>query len=105
MPTVQEKSAESEEEKKEDKKQIKFSSDDMKNAVVEFKGTDSAIEADLEVETFKKENIKQSSFCDGLIMKDMSSSIKSSCIGRKVKIGRNVQIVNSVIMNRVTIGD
>ena len=92
------------EEAKEDSKQIKFSGEDMKN-VVEFKDTDSARGADAEIEAFKKDNIVNSSICDGLIMKDMSSTIKMSCVGRRVKIGRNVQIINSVIMSKVTIGD
>ena len=50
-------------------------------------------------------NIINSSFCDDLKLKDMSISIRGSCIGRKVKIGRSVQIINSVIMNNVTIKD
>lgn len=65
----------------------------MKNAVVDFKdGNDSAREADVEIMNFKKENIVYSSICDGLSLKEINSqiSIKSSCLGRKVKIGKNV---------------
>ena len=63
-------------------------------------------EADKEaIEKFKQKNIVNSSICDDLKLKDMSCEIKSSCIGRKVKIGRGVKIFNSIIMNHVTIGD
>ena len=54
---------------------------------------------------FKRKNIVNSSFCDDLTLKDMSCEIKSSCIGRRVKIGRGVKIINAIIMNGVTIGD
>ena len=77
----------------------------MKNVVENIQDTSNKDEPNEEIETFKRDNIVGSSICDGLTLKDMSASIKSSCIGRKVRIGRNVQIVNSVIMNKVVIGD
>ena len=40
-----------------------------------------------------------------VVLKDTTSTINNSCIGRNVKIGSNVQIQNSIIMNNVTIGD
>ena len=107
MPTVIDRAAtgaaaNAEEEKKDGQKQIKFSGDDMKNVVENIQ--DSG-QVDEEIEAFKRDNIVNSSICDGLTLKDTSPVIKSSCIGRGVKIGRNVQIINSVIMTKVIIGD
>ena len=107
MPTVIDRAAtgaaaNAEEEKKDGQKQIKFSGDDMKNVVENIQ--DSG-QVDEEIEAFKRDNIVNSSICDGLTLKDASPVIKSSCIGRGVKIGRNVQIINSVIMTKVIIGD
>ena len=96
--------ANAEEEKKDGKKQIKFSGDDMKNVVENIQDTGTG-QVDEEIEAFKRDNILNSSICDVLTLKDTSPVIKSSCIGRGVKIGRNVQIINSVIMTKVIIGD
>jgi len=109
VPTVIERkttaaAAVAEEEKKDGHKHIKFSGDDMKNVVENIQDC-STCQVDEEIEAFKRDNIINSSICDGLTLKDTSPVIKSSCIGRGVKIGRNVQIINSVIMTKVIIGD
>ena len=76
----------------------------MKNVVENIQDSSTG-EVDEEIEAFKRDNVVNSSICEGLTLKDTSPVIKSSCIGRGVKIGRNVQIVNSVIMTKVIIGD
>ena len=90
----------------EEKVQIRFSQEDHKNSVVSFKGSGNTNEADERViNEFKRRSIIKSSFCDDLKLKDMSVKIQTSCIGRDVKIGKNVSIKDSVIMNHVTIKD
>ena len=39
------------------------------------------------------------------MLKDLSLTLNSSCIGHNVKIGKNVKIKESIIMNNVVIED
>ena len=55
-----------EEEKKDGQKQIKFSGDDMKNVVENIQDSGTG-QVDEEIEAFKRDNIVNSSICDGLI--------------------------------------
>ena len=71
--------------------QIRFSEEDTLLKRASFEGSGITNEADQRsIRDFMTNNMINSSFCDDLKLKDMSISIRGSCIGREVKIGRNV---------------